>query len=185
MKKFLIFVLLMGIPICFYAQTLVSFKKTESVDFSSYKTYKINKVNIQNSPEFEAKKEGINMLIFEINKQMSARGYTVTANDAADMLINIGIALQTVENRREKSFRDAPYLGQRNYHWEAGEIVTYRYTQGTVIFDLVDVQSNELIWQAISRGTLSDKRVKNKKKIVRSVEKLFKKFPVTNHDKKN
>jgi hypothetical protein len=184
-KKLLIFFLLIGLPVSFNAQTLVSYKKTESVDFSSYKTYKINKVNIQNTPEFEAKKEGINMLIFEINKQMSSRGYTVTTSDNADMLINLGIALQTVESKRETTLRDAPaYIGQRNYHWEAQEIVTYRYTEGTVIFDLVDIQNNELIWQAISRGTLSDKREKNKKKVVKAVEKLFKKFPVAGSDRK-
>jgi hypothetical protein len=186
LKKHLIFILFFAISLNVGAQTLVSYKKVETVDYSSYKTYKINKVNIQNTPEFEAKEEGLNMLLFEINKQMSSRGYTVTDKDDADLLINIGIALQTVENHRETTLSDAPaYIGQRNYHWEAKDIVTYRYTQGTVIFDLVDVESNVLIWQAISRGTLSDKRAKNKKKIVRSVQKLFKKFPVISADKKN
>ncbi len=69
-------------------------------------------------------------------------------------------------------------MGQRNYHWESEEIVIGHYKEGTVTLDLVDANKNKMIWQAISGGVVSEKREKNKKKIVRGVQKLFKKYPV-------
>ena len=69
------------------------------------------------------------------------------------------------------------YIGQRNYHWEAEEIVYYTYSEGTVTLDLVDLKNDELIWQAVSKGALDKKREKNNKKIAKAIKKLFKKFP--------
>lgn len=178
MKKILLLLSLVTITFGVSGQTLVSYNKADEADFNSYKTYKINKLQVDSYEEFEPKREGLSLLIFEIEKQMNARGYTNTSGDDADLLINIGVLIRKVERKRETTVNDAPqYIGQRNYHWES-EVVTYNtYPEGTITFDLVDVAKNELIWQAVSKGALEQKREKNKKKIERAVKKLFKKFP--------
>ena len=109
---------------------------------------------------------------------MVARGYEKVSENP-DLIINLGINITKEEQTMETDIRDAPrYIGQRNYHWESEEIVIRRYTEGTVTLDLVDATENEMIWQAVSTGTLEKKREKNKKKIVRAAQKLFKKYPV-------
>ena len=161
-----------------FSQTLVSYNKSENVDFSKYKTYKIYSLEIKNSPEFEPKKAGLNLLLLEITKQMNARGYKkVTENP--DLLINIGVAITEEVQTRETDIRDAPmYIGQRNYKWESEEIVVRKYSEGTVTLDLVDTNKEDMIWQAVSSGILSKKREKNNTKIEKSLQKLFKKYPI-------
>lgn len=161
-----------------HSQVLISYNKTVGVDFSKYSTYQIDDLDVKNIPEFEPKKTGINLLIEEINKQMNARGYK-KVKENPDLIINLGVAITNEVQTRETDIRDAPiYIGQRNYHWESQEIVVRKYIEGTVTLDLIDTSKNEMIWQAISSGTLSKKREKNKKKIVKAVKKLFKRYPV-------
>ena len=178
MKTITITICLLLFTLFGYSQTLVSYDKKEDVDFSKYKTYQIYGLDVKNIPEFEPKKTGLNLLIVEINKQMNARGYKKVAENP-DLMINLGVAITAEVQTRESNLRDAPrYMGQRNYHWESEDIVVREYTEGTVTLDLVDNTENKMIWQAVSAGVLSEKREKNKKKIVKAVQKLFKKYPV-------
>lgn len=161
-------------------QNLVSYNKADNVDFSKFKTFQINSFDVKNIPEFEPKKEGLNLLIEEINSQMISRGFE-KVNKNPDLIINIGVVLTNKTQTRQTNFRDAPrYIGQRNYHWESEEIVVRNYVEGTVTIDIVSIKDNEMIWQAVSSGILEKKREKNSKKIVKGVQKLFKKFPVKN-----
>lgn len=161
-----------------HSQNLVSYNKSDNVDFTKFKTFQVYSLDVKNIPEFEPKKAGLNLLIEEINKQMNARGYK-KVKENPDLIINLGVNITSEVQTRETDIRDAPkYMGQRNYHWESEEVVVQKYTEGTVTLDLVDTHKNEMIWQAVSSGTLSKKREKNKKKIVKAVQKLFKKYPI-------
>lgn len=161
-----------------YSQTLVSYNKADNVDFSTFKTFQVYSLDVKNTPEFEAKKEGLNLLIGEIFNQMISRGYQ-KVKENPDLIINVGVDITKKTQTRETDIRDAPmYIGQRNYKWESEEIVVRKYTEGTVTLDIVNHANNELIWQAISSGILEKKREKNQKKIIKGVKKLFKKFPV-------
>jgi len=114
----------------------------------------------------------------EIHEQMAARGYEKVSENP-DLIINLGVSITEKEQTRETDIREAPrYIGQRNYHWEVEEIVIGHYKEGTVTFDLVDANKNEMIWQAVAAGALEKKREKNQKKITKVVKKLFKKYPV-------
>lgn len=179
MKKTATIFLFLFIPMIVQAQILVAYNKSEDVDFSKFKTFQIVDFEVKNNPKFEPKKEGLDLLIAEISKQMSLRGYQKVTKDP-DLIINIGINITAEVQTRETDFRtDAPrYMGQRNYHWEAEEVVVRKYTEGTVTLDMVDNLKNTMIWQAVSKGTLSKKRKKNKKKIIKATQKLFKRYPI-------
>lgn len=160
------------------SQILVSYTKAEDADFSKYKTFQVYSLDVMSIPEFEPKKEGLNLLIGEINNQMVSRGYQ-KVKENPELIINIGVNISEEARTRETDLRDAPvYMGQRNYHWKSEEIVIGSYTEGTVTLDIVDTARNEMIWQAISSGALQEKREKNRKKIIKGVKKLFKKYPV-------
>ncbi len=48
---------------------------------------------------------------------------------------------------------------------------------GTLIVDLVDSDSGDLVWRGVGSGTLSTKPEKNEKKINKVASKMFKNFP--------
>lgn len=178
MKQFIWIALVFALPVTAYSQVLMSYDKTEGVDFSTFKTFKVYSLDVKNDPDLEPRREGLNYLIEEVNRQMVARGYQKVA-DNPDLLINLGVTIAREQQTRTTDYRDAPmYIGQRSYHWESEEIVVRNYTSGTVVMDLVDAKNNEMVWQAVSKGTLSSKSEKNRKVVEKGVKKLFKKFPV-------
>ncbi len=177
MKTIAIAILLL-LPAFGYSQVLVSYNKSDDVDFSKYKTYQIYSLDVKDIPKFKTKKTGLDLLIGEIHKQMVARGYE-KVKENAELIINLGVVISEEAQTRETDIRDAtPYMGQRNYHWESQEVLVGYYTEGTVTLDLVDTSENEMIWQAVSKGALSKKREKNIKVGKKVVQKLFKKYPV-------
>lgn len=178
MKKLLLVFFALSLATTISAQVLVSYDKSDDTDFASYKTYKIYKLDIESSPEIEPREEGLNLLIEEISKQMNARGYRV-AEDNPDLMINLGVSITSEVQTRETDIRDAPrYVGQRNYSWQSEEIIIGEYTEGTVTLDMIDQAKNEMIWQAVAQAVLSEKSSKNKKRITKGTQKLFKKYPI-------
>ena len=54
---------------------------------------------------------------------------------------------------------------------------TDTYKVGTVVVDLFDTKTKQLIWRGAASDTLSDNSDKNIKKLNESVDKMFKHFP--------
>ncbi len=52
------------------------------------------------------------------------------------------------------------------------------YLQGTLVMDVFDVKSKELVWQGMVTGTVKEKPEKREKSIPKTISKLMKKFPV-------
>jgi hypothetical protein len=69
------------------------------------------------------------------------------------------------------------------WHWRGfggfGESTTTfdSYTVGTLVVDLFDAKTKDLVWRGVSSGMLSDKSGKNIKTLNKGVEKLFQHFP--------
>ena len=113
MKTIAIAILLL-LPAFGYSQVLVSYNKSDDVDFSKYKTYQIYSLDVKDIPEFKAKKTGLDLLIGEIHKQMVARGYE-KVKENAELIINLGVVISEEAQTRETDFTDAtPYMGTRN-----------------------------------------------------------------------
>jgi hypothetical protein len=51
------------------------------------------------------------------------------------------------------------------------------YTVGTLVVDVFDGKSKNLLWRGIAQDELSDKPDKNIKKLGKASDKLFKNFP--------
>jgi len=178
LKKLSVVFLFFAIPFLGMSQVLVSYSKAAKVDFKKYYTYQIYGLNVTTIPEFEPKKESINFLITEIDKQMAARGYQ-KVKENPDLILNIGIVITAEQKTKQTDISDAPrYMGQRNYHWESQEIVVQNYNEGTVILDVVESEKNRLIWQAVSKGMISGSIDTNLSRITKAVKKMFNKYPV-------
>jgi hypothetical protein len=55
---------------------------------------------------------------------------------------------------------------------------TETYRVGTLVVDLFDAKTKQLVWRGSASDTLSDKSGKNIKALDKSVEKLFEHFPL-------
>ena len=51
------------------------------------------------------------------------------------------------------------------------------YKVGTLVIDLYDANTKQLIWRGSAQDTLSDQASKNEKKLDKGVAKMFKAFP--------
>jgi hypothetical protein len=54
---------------------------------------------------------------------------------------------------------------------------TENYKIGTLVIDLFDANSKDLIWRGSASDTLSDKSAKNIKNLDKGVQKMFDRFP--------
>jgi hypothetical protein len=58
------------------------------------------------------------------------------------------------------------------------------YVVGTLLVDIFDAKTKNLIWRGIAQDELSNKTEKNIKKVAKATDKLFKDFPPGSAKKK-
>lgn len=54
---------------------------------------------------------------------------------------------------------------------------TSTYNVGTLVVDIYDAKTKQIVWRGVGSDTVSDKPEKNEKKLNKALEKMFKKFP--------
>ena len=52
-----------------------------------------------------------------------------------------------------------------------------KYTRGTLVIDIWDARTKELVWRGTANDTVSDDPAKNDKKVQKALQKLFKQYP--------
>jgi hypothetical protein len=52
------------------------------------------------------------------------------------------------------------------------------YLHGTLVLDLIDILSKDMIWQGVATGTIKSNPEKREKSIPKTVSKMMKKCPV-------
>lgn len=57
-----------------------------------------------------------------------------------------------------------------------------KYTRGTLVIDVWDARTKQLVWRGTASDTVSDDPEKNDKKVQKALEKLFKKYPPERKD---
>jgi hypothetical protein len=112
-----------------------------------------------------------------VNAQLESKGLTEVAN-GGDIAI---VAIKTSQTQKTlQTFYDGVGGGWR---WRGfggfGESTTTEqdYKEGTLVIDLYDVTTKQLIWRGSTESVLSDKAAKNEKTLDKSVAKMFKDFP--------
>ena len=112
-----------------------------------------------------------------VNAQLEAKGLAQVADDG-DIAI---VAVKTSQTQRTlQTFYDGFGGGWR---WRGfggfGESTTTEqdYQEGTLVIDLYDGKTKQLIWRGSTESVLSDKAEKNEKNLDKGVAKMFKNFP--------
>jgi hypothetical protein len=141
-----------------------------SANFSQYKTYSWEKVQTQDPLWVSRIKEAV-------NAALTAKGLT-PMESGGDIAI---VAMETTQNQRTlNTFYDGFGGGWR---WRGlggfGNATTTveNYKVGTLVVDLFDANTKNVIWRGSSSDTLSDKSDKNIKNLDKGVQKMFDHFP--------
>ena len=139
-------------------------------NFSQYKTYSWQEIKPANSL-WDARIKNA------VDAQLAAKGWT-RVDSGGDVAI---VAIKTTQTQRSlQTFYDGFGGGWR---WRGfggmGEATTTEqdYKEGTLVVDMYDAKTQQLIWRGSAEDTLSNKAEKNEKNLDKGVAKMFKKFP--------
>jgi hypothetical protein len=90
------------------------------------------------------------------------------------------VAIQTTETQRSLQGFYSGFgggLGWRGFQDGSINITEQDYQEGTLVIDMYDAKTKQLLWRSSAEGTLSDKAAKNENKLDKAVAKMFKDFP--------
>lgn len=154
-----------------------------SADFGSYQTYNF----FENAGPDQGDYQSFfsRYMIDAITVEMEKRGYSISNNP--DLLVNFNAVLQ---DKTKVSTSPAPmtggyygYRGGMYSGWGVGygyatETHVSQYTEGTFNIDLVDARKNQLIWEAVGVGRVTEEALENLEQGVREgVPKFFAGYP--------
>jgi hypothetical protein len=135
-------------------------QQADGFTLSRYKTFGFFQVVSKGDAIGPNYNTNLGLLKKAITKQLEAKGVSQTS-DNPDLMVNIGIVISEEVQTRETSFSNpadrTAYMGQRNYSWQAGEVVVGTYKQGSVTLDLVDHSSSKLVWQGSAESVVPEK----------------------------
>lgn len=171
-----------------WAQVSTDFDK--SVDFSQYKTYAWSTPDIQvgNNPVY---KSGLITKNIEtsLTEELNRRGLTMNVQDP-DLLVGF----HTYTEKKVDSYptygpspmyypfgfragwRYYPYgFGNWPYAWN-NNLRTVQYTEGTLLVDVADAHTKQLIWRGAVEGNVSDP-ARLEKEVAKGIHKMMKEYP--------
>ena len=141
-------------------------------NFSQYKTYSWQEIKPANSL-WDARIKNA------VDAQLAAKGWTQVAS-GGDVAV---VAIKTTQTQRSlQTFYDGfgGGWGWRRFGGGGfGEATTTEqdYKEGTLVIDLYDAKTKQLIWRGSAEDMVSNKAEKNEKNLEKGVAKMFKKFP--------
>jgi hypothetical protein len=175
MKAQKVILVLIGMMFLFVGKSSAQQVKTDydrGANFGQYKTYSWEQVKTKDPLDAGRIKDAV-------NAALAAKGWTLV-DSGGDVSI---VAMEMTKNQQTlNTFYDGFGGGWGFRRFGGGGFgeattTTDTYRVGTVVVDLFDTKSKQLIWRGSASDTLSNNSDKNIKNIDKGVEKMFKKFP--------
>jgi len=175
MKLKRVMTVLFGMMFLFAGKSSAQQVKTDydrSANFAQYRTYTWAQVKTKDPLDVDRIKAAV-------NAALAAKGWT-QVDSAADVSI---VAMEIARNQQTlNTFYDGFGGGWGWRRFGGGGFgeattTTETYKVGTVVVDLFDAKTKQLIWRGASSDTLSNDSDKNIKNLDKGVEKMFKQFP--------
>ena len=143
-----------------------------SANFGQYKTYSWKQVKTSD-PLF------VDRIKTSVNAALAAKGWTQVDSGGDVSICAMEI---THEQQTLNTFYDGFGGGWGWRRFGGGGFgdattTTETYKVGTLVVDLFDTKTKQLIWRGTSSDTLSNNSNKNIQNLDKGVEKLFKQFP--------
>jgi hypothetical protein len=175
MKTQKIVFVLIGLMALFAGNASAQQVKTDydrSANFAQYKTYSWEHVKTQDPLDVDRIKSAV-------NAALATKGWT-QVDSGGD------VSIVAVEMTREQQTLNTFYNGfGGGWGWRRfgggglgdATTTTETYKVGTVIVDLFDTKTKQLIWRGAESDTLSNNSDRNIKNLDKGVGKMFKNFP--------
>jgi Domain of unknown function (DUF4136) len=169
-----VFVLL-GMMLLFGSKSSAQQVKTDydrGANFGQYKTYSWEQVKTKDALDVDRIKTAV-------NAALAAKGWT-QVESGGDVSI---VAIEITRNQQTlNTFYDGMGGGWGWRRFGGGGFgeattTTETYKVGTLLVDLFDAKTKQLIWRGTSSDTLSNNSDKNIKNLDKGVDKMFKHFP--------
>ena len=166
---------LMAIMLLFAGKSSAQQVKTDydrGANFGQYKTYSWAQVKTKEALDVDRIKTAV-------NAALAAKGWTPVDSDG-------DVSIVAIEITRNQQTLNTFYDGfEGGWGWRRfggggfGEATTTTetYKVGTLVVDLFDAKTKQLIWRGTSSDTLSNNSDKNIKNLDKGVDKMFKHFP--------
>jgi len=156
----------------------VDYDKT--ANFGAIKTFAVKLETPWGNPIGEKKLTG------EMTQALVEKGWKVAPEAEADALVLLHGATKT------KHSLNTFYSGMGGYGWRGwggggmGTATTSasEYTEGTLVVDIYEAKTKQLMWRGIAQGELKDTPEKREKQLQKASDKLFKDFPPGSAKKK-
>jgi Domain of unknown function (DUF4136) len=146
----------------------------KAFDFSTVKTYSI-KIGTAWGNDL-----GERRVLSEIDEAIAAKGWKKAAEGQANIHVVLHGATQT--KRSANTFYSGGMGGYGYRYGGMGGMGTStttvsEFTVGTLVVDMFDAKSKNLVFRGVAEDELSDKAEKNAKKLEKASTKMFKNFP--------
>jgi hypothetical protein len=137
-------------------------------DFTKYHSYKWVPIEGGSHPNQIADAQ----IKASIDSQLAAKGLTKTDADKADLLVGYQVAVD-----KEKQWNAYSMGGPR--FGGMGTATSSTISSGTLVLDMYDPTSKQLVWTGQATKTLnpSQNQEKNQKNLDKAMEKLLKNYP--------
>ena len=175
MKMQKVMFVLIGVMFLFAGRALAQQVKTDydrSANFAQYKTYSWEHVKTKDSLDVDRIKNAV-------SAALAAKGWNQVDSSADVRIVAIEI---TRDQQTLNTFYDGFGGGWGWRRFGGGGFgeattTTETYKVGTVVVDLFDTKTKQLIWRGAASNTLSNNSGKNIKNLDKGVDKMFKHFP--------
>lgn len=157
----------------------VNYDFDRSADFSKYKTFAYQVCMRIENPLVDKR------IVAALENTLALKGFTKADGDAD---VNVTYHSSTTEDvvidTTTWGYGFGP--GWRwghgyGYGYGGGPLSTTRtlrkYTRGTLVIDIWDARTKELVWRGTATDSVSDDPEKNDKKVQKALQKLFKQYP--------
>ncbi len=175
MKKIQVYIVLLALLMgCSSLKTSYDYDK--QTDFTKYKTYGYT----EEALKLPIQEINRNRLIAAIDREMTARGLSKSENP--DVLIDL---IGKTQQKRDATATTTGtgYYSPWRYSYGVGftttQINVNEYVEGTLFINMVDKQSDKLVWQGRGTKVLNEKANpdKREKNINDAVAAIFKHYP--------
>jgi len=161
------FAMLVLVPVLVIAQEQVSTDFDKTYDFTRVKTFAVQVATSWNDPIGEKRVVG------EVTDALTAKGWTAVDASKADATVLLHGA--TEEKKQLNTFYGGGPWGWRGFG--PGEVTEADYTVGTLVVDIFDAKSKQLIFRGTAKDELATSSEKNARKVEKGLSKMFYNFP--------
>jgi hypothetical protein len=141
------------------------------VDFGSFESFALfERQNAKHRPPQMS--ELVDRRIAEaLSSELSARGFDATTPRRADLLVTFYTAV-----RKRVVVNRSGWYGYRWRYWGGGVTHVSSYPEGTLVIDVIDRQSRELVWRGVGQGAFT-KMNPSDDKVAQRVGRILRDFP--------